>query len=89
MENKDGVPGGKRLSRFARQDHTTTKKGMTSVVDRHRFYAEPYQKNVGKAVFFSTSTFIYRIRNTGNDPQTRALYFKIAVRIGVLFDRRS
>ncbi len=53
MENKDGVPRGKRLSRFAGQDHTTTTaKGMTSVVDRHRFYAEPYPKNVGKAAFF-------------------------------------
>jgi hypothetical protein len=25
---------------------------MTSVVDRHRFYAEPDPKNVGKAEFF-------------------------------------
>jgi hypothetical protein len=33
MENKDGVPRGKRLSRFAGQDYTTTTvKGMTSVL---------------------------------------------------------
>jgi hypothetical protein len=46
--------------RFAGQDHTTTTgKGMTSVVDRHRFHAEPDPKSVGKAEFFIAFTFIY------------------------------
>ncbi len=54
MEIKDGVPPrGKRLSRFAGQDHTTTTvKGMTSVVDWHRFDAKPDPKMLENDGFF-------------------------------------
>jgi hypothetical protein len=56
MENKDGVPGGKRLFKICRSGpYNNNRKGNDQcVVDWHSFHAEPDPKKCLKAEFFNT-----------------------------------